>query len=82
MILYFEFEERRLKAEMTWPKNRGTVTVHVTDTQLANELPPDLLFDIAPENKVTYTIENPNDKRLIELQRVISRRLQELVNKS
>ncbi len=82
MILYFEFEERRVKAEVTWPKNGGTITVHITDTELANELPPDLLFDIKQGNKVAYTIEDTNDKRLVELQNVISRRLQELVNKS
>ncbi len=82
MLLYLEFEERRLKAEVTWPKNGGTITVHITDRELVNELPPDLLFDIEPGNKVAYTIEDSNDKRLIELQNVISRRLQELVNKS
>lgn len=82
MLLYFEFEERRVKAEVTWPKNRGTITVHLTDKNLTDEFPTDLLFDIAPGNKVSYTIENPDDKRLIELQNIISRRLQEFVNKS
>jgi hypothetical protein len=82
MILYFEFDERRVKAEVNWPKGRGTISVHVTDPQLANEMPTDLLFDIAPLNKVTYIIENPDNKRLIHLQKTISKRLQEFVNKS
>jgi hypothetical protein len=82
MVLYFEFEERRVKAEVTWPKNRGTITVHITDRELVKKFPPDLLFDIEAGNKVVYTIEDPGDKRLIELQNVISRRLQEFVNKS
>lgn len=82
MLLYFEFEERRVKAEVTWPKNKGTITVHLTDKNLTDQFPPDLLFDIAPANKVSYTIEDRDDKRLIELQNVISRRLQEFVNKS
>jgi hypothetical protein len=82
MLLYFEFEERRVKAEVTWPKNRGTITVHIIDRQIVEELPPDLLFDVDEGNKVGYTIESPDDKRLIELQSVIARRLQELVSKS
>jgi hypothetical protein len=82
MLLYFEFEERRVKADVTWPKDKGSITVHVTDAELARDLPTDLLFDVQAGNKVSYTIEDKDDKRLIELQNVISRRLQEFVNKS
>ncbi len=82
MLLYFEFDERRVKAEVTWPKHGRTITVHITDKQLTSEMPPDLLFEIEQGNKVSYTIESSDEKRLIELQKVISRRLQELVNKS
>jgi hypothetical protein len=82
MLLYFEFEHRRVKADVTWPKDKGPITVHVTDAELARDLPTDLLFDVTRGNRVSYTIEDKDDKRLIELQNVISRRLQEFVNKS
>jgi hypothetical protein len=82
MILYFEFDDRRIKADVTWPRGRGPISVHITDARLTEEMPPDLLFDIATGNKVSYTIESPDDKRLIALQNVIGRRLQEFVNKS
>jgi hypothetical protein len=82
MTLYFEFEQRRVKAEVDWPKDKGAISVHLTDPELSAELAPDLLFDITAGNKVSYTIESRDDKRLIELQSVISRRLQEFVNKS
>jgi len=82
MLLYFEFEERRVKADVTWPKGKGSISVHVTDPDLARDLPTDLLFDVGANNKVHYTIEDRDNKRLIELQDVIARRLQEFVNKS
>lgn len=82
MLLYFEFEEKRRKAEVTWPKTDENVIVHITDSELAKDLPTDLYFEIRPRNKVAFIIENPHHKRLLELQEVIKRRLQEVVQKT
>lgn len=81
MILYFEFEDRRAKADVLWPKDDEPIAVHLTDPHLRKELPTDLLFEVGDSRKVVFTIESPDDKRLIELQTVIARRLQEFVNK-
>ncbi len=81
MILYFEFEEKRRKAEVMWPKNDEDIVVHITDPEIAEDLPTDLFFEIKRGNSVTYTMENPDNKRLVELQNVIMRRLQELAKK-
>lgn len=80
MILYFEFEDKRRKAEVTWPKDGDNIVVQVTDRELNGKLPPDLYFDVDKKNKIRYTIENPDEKRLIQLQSVIGKRLQELIN--
>ncbi len=82
MLLYFEFEEKRRKAEVTWPKNDENIVVHIIDPELITDLPPDLYYEIEDGNKVNFTIENPDDERLLELQNVIKRRLQEFVTKS
>jgi len=80
MILYFEFEGQRRKAEVQWPQNAASITVQLTDAELAKKLPVDLIFDINERNKISYTIENPDNKRLVQLQKVISKRLQEFAN--
>ncbi len=80
MIIYYDFEGRRMNAEVDWPKNGGTIQVQLTDKRLIKDLPADLLFDISRINKITYTIENPANKRLTELQKVLSKRLQEFAN--
>ncbi|MDB5193669.1 MAG: hypothetical protein JWQ96_3232 [Segetibacter sp.] len=82
MNLYFEFEERRVTAAVDWPEDRDTIVVHVTDAVIARDLPTDLFFEIERGNKVTFVIEDLDNKRLIDLQKVISRRLQEFANKS
>ena len=82
MNLYFEFEERRVTAAVDWPKDGHTITVHLNDARLTRELPTDLLFEIESNRKVAFEIEDQHNKRLIELQRVIARRLQEFANKS
>jgi hypothetical protein len=82
MLLYFDFEDRRVKAEVNWPKQRGTIPVQITDPRLAREMPTDLFFEVGRGNKVVFTVENPDNKRLTELQNVIAKRLQEFVNKS
>jgi uncharacterized protein (DUF779 family) len=82
MILYFEFDERTVNAEVQWSKDLRTISVHITDPRLNNEMPSDLLFDILKGNQISFIVENPDNKRLVHLQKVISRRLQEFVNKS
>lgn len=81
MLLYFEFEEKRRKADVTWPKAGGCIVVHITDKELAEDLPTDLFYEMSSENKIDFTIEDRENKRLLELQRVIGRRLQELANR-
>lgn len=80
MILYFEFEGKRRKAEVQWPQNAGSINIQLTDADLARKLPVDLIFDMNENNKIFYTIENPDNKRLVQLQNVISKRLQEFAN--
>ncbi len=80
MIIYYDFEGRRMNAEVDWPNHSGSIQVQLTDKRLLKDLPADLLFDINRINKITYTIENPANKRLTELQKVLSKRLQEFAN--
>ncbi len=81
MVLYFEFEDRRVMADVQWADDEAPIAVHLTDPQLKRELPTDLLFEIGTGRKVVFTIESPDNERLVELQSIISRRLQEFVNK-
>ncbi len=81
MTLYFEFEEQRRKAEVKWPDDRGSINVQLTDYELTQKFPVDLIFDINGRNKVSYTIENPDNKRLTQLQKIICKRLQEFTNR-
>jgi len=80
MTLYFEFEDRRRKAEVSWPSGKGSINVQLTDKELATKLPGDFIFDLNARHKVSYTVENPDNKRLVQLQNVISKRLQEFAN--
>ncbi len=80
MILYFDFEDKRRTAEVTWPDHTGSIQVTLTDKELTEKLPFDLLFDMNRKNKVSFIEENPEHKRLIQLQKIISRRLQEFAN--
>lgn len=66
---------------MIWPKGDDTIVVNLTDKRLANEMPADLFFEIGDRRQIEFTIEDRHNKRLIELQDVIARRLQEFVNK-
>jgi hypothetical protein len=81
MLLYFEFEEKRRKADVIWPKDKGDIVVHITDKELARDLPTDLYYEMEEGNKVVFTIEDIADKRLLELQNVLARRLQELAKR-
>jgi hypothetical protein len=80
MILYYDFEGKRMNAEVYWPKNARTVQVQLTDKRLTRDFPEDLLFDISRTNKITYMVENTGNKRLTELQKVLGKRLQEFAN--
>lgn len=80
MTLYFDFEDQRRTAEVTWPENAGSIHVILTDKGLAKKLPADLIFDINRKNIVSFIEENPDNTRLIQLQKIISRRLQEFAN--
>jgi len=79
MIVYYDFEGRRMHAEVSWPGRAGSIQVQLTDKRL-KDLPADLLFDISRTNRITYTVENPLNRRLTELQNVMGKRLQEFAN--
>jgi hypothetical protein len=49
---------------------------------MVKEFPTDLNFEIKGSRKVSYILEDKDNKRLTELQDVIGRRLQEFVTKS
>lgn len=80
MTLYYDFEGKRMNAEVYWPKNASTIQVQLTDNRLTRDLPDDLLFDINRINKISYMVENPANRRLTELQKVLGKRLQEFAN--
>ena len=80
MTLYYDFEGKRMNAEVYWPKNESTIQVQLTDNRLTRDLPDDLLFDINRINKISYMVENPANRRLTELQKVLAKRLQEFAN--
>jgi hypothetical protein len=82
MTLYFEFEDRKVTANVTWPKDDDPIIVNLTDRQMVREFPTDLYFEVGAKNRVEFIIEDKDNERLIDLQNVISRRLQEFVNKS
>ncbi|MCW3080202.1 hypothetical protein [Segetibacter sp.] len=81
MLLYFEFEDKRRKADVEWPRNKGNIVVHINDREIAAHLPTDLYYEVEDGNKVVFTIEDSSNKRLSALQSVLGKRLQELVNK-
>lgn len=81
MLLYFEFEGKRRKADVSWSKNSHDILIQVNDKELIAELPTDLNYELREGNKVSYILEDPANKRLIELQQVLGRRIQELVNR-
>jgi len=79
--MYFEYEEKRRKADVVLPKSDGNIIVHLTDKDLTREFPSDLYFEIERGNKVVFIAEDASNKRLLELQNILSRRLQELVRR-
>lgn len=81
MILYFEFEDRKVTALVDWPKKDEPIVVHLRDAKMVRDFPTDLHFEVDARNKVGFILEDRDNKRLTELQNVLSRRLQEFVNK-
>lgn len=81
MLLYFEFDEKRVQAHVDWPRDDEPIAVHLTDPKMIREFPTDLFFDVETGRKVMFTIEDKDNDRLLELQSVIARRLQEFVTK-
>ncbi len=80
MTLYFDFEDKRRTAEVTWPQGSGTIQVTLRDKELLKKLPADIIFDLNKRNKVSFIEESPDNERLIQLQEAINKKLQELVN--
>lgn len=80
MTLYFDFEDQRRTADVIWPENDGSIQVTLADRELIRKLPSDLIFDLNKRNKISYLVENPDHKRLIQLQKIVSKRLQEFAN--
>lgn len=78
MLIYFDFEGIRMNADVDWPEDATSITVNLTDPRLVREFPPDLLYDLNNGTRVTYYAENPRNRRLVELQKVIAKRLQEI----
>lgn len=82
MLLYFEFEEQRHRADVTWQKKGENIVVHLTDIALTRKFPTDLYFKVTEGNKVEFDIEDKDNTRLLDLQNVLRRRLQEFVTKN
>lgn len=82
MLLYFEFEDKRRRADVTWPKSGETIVVHLNEKELINDFPSDLYFTVEDNRKVEFAIEDSSNERLLDLQNVIRRRLQEFTNKT
>jgi len=81
MILYFEFENRKVTADVSWPEKNEPIIVNLSDPRMIKEFPTDLYFEVGLRNNVEFIVEDRNNPRLIDLQKSISRRLQEFVNK-
>ena len=80
MIFYFDFEGRKLHAQVYWPDKGTTIQVALTDSLLIRQFPSDLIYELKSGNRIAYTIESRENKRLCELQRSIGKRLQEFAN--
>jgi hypothetical protein len=81
MLLYFEFEDKRRRAEVTWPKADESIVAHILEKELVAEFPADLYYRFDDCNKVVFDVEDRDNERLLDLQNVIRRRLQEFANK-
>ena len=80
MTFYYDFDGRRWHATVFWPANATTLNVELTDTRIIRQFPSDFIFELKRGNKISYTIEDPANKRLCELQKAVGKRLQEFAN--
>ncbi len=80
MLIYFEFEEKRRKADLHWPKSEEKIVIHLIEPEMTSCFPADLFFKQNDFSKIVFEIEDNANKRLIDLQNTIRRRLQEMVN--
>ena len=78
MLLYFDFEDKRRKADLVWPNGDEAIVVHIADNGLTGNFPNDLYFRIDDKGKVCYDIEDKANLRLLDLQNCLRRRIQEL----
>jgi len=69
-----------MHGKVYWPGRGTTINVELTDSRLLKEFPGDLIFEMKHDRQIAYTIESRDNKRLCELQRTISKRLQEFAN--
>ena len=78
MLLYFDFEDKRRKADVVWPIGDEAIVVHIADNGLTGNFPNDLYFRIDDKGKVWFDIEDKANLRLLDLQNCLRRRIQEL----
>lgn len=78
MLLYFDFEGIRYKADLTWPKDDGAIIVHLTDKELTDSFPGDLFFNLNDKGIVGFDAEDMANSRLLGLQNCLRKRIQEL----
>ena len=78
MLLYFDFEDKRRKADVLWPIGYEAIVVHIADNGLTGNFPNDLYFRIDDKGKVWFDIEDKANLRLLDLQNCLRRRIQEL----
>lgn len=80
MLIYFEFLDKRRKAHLTWSRSEEKMIVHLAETQLTSIFPEDLFFTIDASEKVNFEAEDIKNLKLLELQNVLRKRLQEIVS--
>ena len=80
MLIYFEFEEKRRKADLNWSKLDGRIEVHLMELDMTSNFPSDLLFVQNKYDKIVFEVEDVANNRLQDLQNSLRKRLQEMVN--
>lgn len=78
MLFYFEFENKRRKADVLWPGHGENIIIHIADHEIANSFPTDLFFQLDESGKIDFQIEDVANIRLLDLQNTLRRRLQDL----
>ncbi len=82
MLIYFEFEEKRRKADLHWPKSNGKIVIHLMEPEMTSYFPSDLFFSRDDYGKVVFEVEDVANNRLLDLQNSLRKRLQEIVSSS